>query len=100
MVGGVKKLLPRRTRVGGTTPGIHGAEALAAREGSDQWMFKRIEPTSKQMKLLLAAVIAIAIKEVFSSHVYKFLGRVYLQLSGGAIGLRLMSISARIRIAR
>ena len=49
---GVKKLIPRRAKVGDSTPGIRGAEVLGADTGSKQWEFKNLEPTKKQIKHL------------------------------------------------
>ena len=44
--------------------------------------------------------MAVGIKKVLTSHVYTFNGRLYQQLLGGAIGLRLTSVIARARMNR
>ena len=47
-------------------------------------------------RLLLAMVMLIATRLIFKYHVYSFAGEVYRQARGGPIGLRFMSIVARI----
>ena len=52
--------------------------------------------TEPQKKRVLAAVVQIVVLVVFQNHCYKFKGRTYRQSRGGAIGLRLTSLVARI----
>ena len=59
-----------------------------------------MEPTQHEIKLLVAAAISVGIKNVFKSHVYQFGGRIYQQIVGGPIGLRMTAVVARIRMAR
>ena len=58
---GVRRLMPKRAKSGGVAPGITGAEAMGADTGSQQWEFRSMEPSQKQIKHLLAAVIAVAV---------------------------------------
>ena len=52
--------------------------------------------SDKDKRKILAKIIKISIKTVFKNHMYKFKGRTYRQSAGGAIGLRLTSIVARV----
>ena len=52
------------------------------------------------LKLLKAAAICIGVNEAFRSHVYTIGGKIYQQKVGAAIGLRLTSVVALIRVSR
>ena len=92
--------MPRRSKSGGTAPTIRGAEAKGASKETTQWIYPNIQPSEHDKKLLLEACLAVGVKETFQSHLYTFGGLIYQQLVGGAIGLRLTSVVARIRMAR
>ena len=96
----IKKFLPTRSKTGGSEPGITGAEAQSGSCETQQWIFPRVEPSNYETKLLVAACIAVGVRHVFSSHVYSFTGKLFQQISGGAIGLRLTSVVTRIQMAR
>ena len=96
----VAKYIPTRKNSKGGRPGIHGKEALGEEEDSqDQWVFKNLEPTNTEMKILLGACLCVGIQTVFRLHTYSFGGRLFQQVSGGPIGLRLTAIVAKIRVA-
>ena len=92
--------MPRRAKTGGSTPGITGQETAGPKKESDQWIYRNLEPSQHELKTPLTACICVAVKEVFRCHVYTFGGRLFQQQVGGAIGLRLTSVAAKIRMAR
>ena len=54
--------------------------------------------SEEHKRKLLSIVVKIAIINIFANHVYQFGGRIYKQILGGPIGLRLTSMIARIVI--
>ena len=57
-----------------------------------------LAPSNFQLKLLLAACLGIWVNSTFMLHTYTFGGKLYQQLTGGPIGLRLTCCVARLRI--
>ena len=66
----VKKFMPRRGKSGGRAPTIKGAEAKGATKESTQWDYPDLQPSEHDIKLLLAACLAVGVKETFRSHIY------------------------------
>ena len=95
----VKKYLPVRVHSKGSEPGIFGAEAQGPHSDSEQCEFPNLQINNHDIKTLLAASQAIAAQETFKSHVYSFGGKLYQQLLGGPIGLRITTVIAKIRMA-
>ena len=55
------------------------------------------EPISRQeRKQVFGKVLEVAIKAMFSNHIYTYKNELYRQNNGGAIGLRLTGVIARI----
>ena len=52
--------------------------------------------TKKDERRILAKVIKIAILMITKNHVYSFANVIYAKKKGGAIGLRIMGLGARI----
>ena len=52
--------------------------------------------TKLEKAKLIAKVIEISIKVINENHVYKFNGKIYKQGKGGATGLRLTGLLARV----
>ena len=73
---------------------------MSGSSDSKQWIFPAVQPTKVQVKSLLAAAVSKGVLEAFRSHTYTFGGRLFKQLIGGAIGLRLTSVVARLRMVR
>ncbi|MCP3678952.1 MAG: hypothetical protein GY782_01110, partial [Gammaproteobacteria bacterium] len=94
----VAQFIPKRAFTRGHAPGITGKEAMGADLGSNQWVFPIIAPCKFQLKLLLAACLGIGVRATFRLHTYTFGGKLFQQLSGGPIGLRLTCCVARLRI--
>ena len=92
--------MPKRAKVQGVEPGISGGEALGASSESQQWIFPNLDPNTHEVKTLMAACLAIGVKECFRSHVYSFGGNLYQQVKGGTIGLRLTTVVAQLRMQR
>ena len=61
-------------------------------------MLPDLEPTDADRKKLLAACAGVAVTEVFKLHCYKFGGKLFQQLNGGPIRLRVTACAARIRV--
>ena len=59
-----------------------------------------MELTKSQKKKIISKVIKVACMNVFGNHCYSFKGVQYIQMAGGPIGLRLMSIVARVVMDR
>ena len=65
----------------GTRPGVSWAGPSGLTRGDqEQWNFEKKE--------IIAKVVEIAVREMFSTHVYTFGGNYYKHISGGPIGLR------------
>ena len=65
------------------------------------WFPPRRAPKSDaERRLIVAKVLESACGIVMKNHVYTFGGRKYKQIKGGAIGLRLTGVVARIRMDR
>ena len=52
------------------------------------WRNSCLDLFSIEKKRIVAAVIEIAVTVIMSTHVYKFMGKYFLQKQGGPIGLR------------
>ena len=66
----IRKFLPRRAKKNGVEPGITGTEALGESTDSEQWIFPNVQPSKHDIKTLIAACLAMGVKECFWSHVY------------------------------
>ena len=99
-LGPLKRVLPRRTKVNGTRPGITGEDPLSKDSGSvDQWEFKDLGSNGLmevEKKLVLAKVMKTAVLAIFKTHTYSFASKFYLQAKGGPIGLRSTCCVARL----
>ena len=56
--------------------------------------------TRREKRVLAAKIVEVVIRTTFSSHIYAFKNTTYKQKAGGAIGLRLMGVVARILMDR
>ena len=69
-------------------------------EPDSRWVDVR-EPVSKEeRKKVFAKVLEVAIKATFKNHIYTYKNELYRQNKGGAIGLRLTGVVARIVMDR
>ena len=59
-------------------------------------MFTREPITKEEKKKMIGKVIEEAIKVTFSNHTYTYRNEFYKQIKGGAIGLRLTGVVARL----
>ena len=62
----------------------------------EQWRFPDVIISEEERREVVATVVSIAVKELFSNHLYTFGNKVYKQTSGGAIGLRATCAIARV----
>ena len=65
-------------------------------EEASKWVFDRTAFTEEEKRKLLGKVVEIAVRTTFRNHLYQFEGKFRIQAEGGAIGLRLTGIVARI----
>ena len=97
------KIIPKRAHKKGSMPGMTGAQALKKRKVEDinkeeeaKFIHPQREPTEEERLLLFATACEIAVKFLFSNHLYQFGGQTFLQSDGGPIGMRLTMCVARI----
>ena len=96
-VNGLERVLPTRRFRKGTRPGVTGKGPLGKSSNDDElWVFPKAEPTELEKRRLIAACVEIGVKKAFTSHLYSFAGKVYLQQDGGPIGVRLAGAVARV----
>ena len=94
---GLDRIAPWRRYRKGCKPGVTGSGPLGM-ESDDEviWVFPNREPTELEKKRLLASCFEIAVRVAFTSHMYQFGGKTFLQKDGGPIGVRLAGAAARI----
>ena len=63
-------------------------------------MFPRVELTKLEKRKNFAEVMRLAVEQMFSTHCYRFAGKVYRQTEGWPIGLRSTCAVARVVMAR
>ena len=95
---GVYQFIPWRRYSKGETPGVTGKEALGSELKSDQWEFPDLTPSEHQVKLLVAACLGVGVAACFRLHTYTFGGKVFQQMRGGPIRLRLTCCVAKMRM--
>merc|ERR1712059_32555 len=94
----ISDLIPKRVRTKGQTPGVTGAESMGPNTDSEQWRFPDITPSEYQLKLMMAACLAVGVATTFRLHTFTFGGNLYQQLFGGPIGLRLTCCVTKLRM--
>ena len=93
----LRRILPVRRARTGVRPGVRGAGPLGPEiHDQEQWMFPEVVVTDEERKEVIATVISIATKELFSNHLYTFANKVYRQSKGGPIGHRATCAIARV----
>ena len=108
----VEHLVPGRTKSRGPRPGGTTEELRLKRKMDvdvvkgmgdvasypSKWMDTDPDRdlSESEKRLLLSVALKIATRVVFKHHCYQFDGRVYRQVKGGPIGLRLTSVVSRI----
>ena len=91
------RILPVRRAKTGVRPGVRGEGPMGPTvHDQEQWRFPDVVITEEERKEVIATVVAIATKVLFSNHLYSFGGKVYRQTEGGAIGLRAICAIARV----
>ena len=100
LANGLTRIVPRRRYRKGTKPGLTGS-GPKGKVSDDElvWVFPNTEPTELEKRKLIACCVEIGIRAVFTSHLYEFDGKVYLQKDGGPIGVRLAGTVARAVMA-
>ena len=79
-------------------PSVRGTGPSGPTRGDqDQWKWRpNINISEMEKRDIIARVIEIAVRVMFSTHVYQFGGEYYRQSSGGPIGLRSTCAVARL----
>ena len=91
------RVIPVRKFQRGRMPGMTGSEALKkVEEDEDKFIYTDIELTRDEEINLFATSLEIAVKFMFTHHVYSFGGVNYLQTDSGPIGLRITMAVARL----
>ena len=65
-----------------------------------QWVFPKVELSKLEKKKIFAEVMRLAVENMFSTHIYRFGGKLYRQSEGGPILLRSTCAVARVVMAR
>ena len=96
MLSPLKRILPRRTSKGGVRPGV-----TANTDNEENWIFPVNEEqmTTMEKRMIIATVIQIGVVTMMNTHVYDFDGEIFLQKTGGPIGLRSTCAVARITMS-
>ena len=93
----LERVTPVRKFRKGSKPGVTGKGPMGKQSNDEeQWEFPDVEPTELEKRRLIGACVEIGVKKVFTSHLYSFAGKVYLQSDGGPIGVRLAGTVARV----
>ena len=96
------RIIPVRKYKKGQHPSMTGGEATKRKkkeqpepeENEEKFVFPDREATDEEKILLFATSLEIAVKFLFSNHLYMFGGATFLQSDGGSIGMKAtMSIS-------
>ena len=92
------RLVPVRRKTRGQAPGITSAESMHAdhEKDEDKWVFPNVEPTKREERVLMGAVLEIAVRTAWENSVYQFGGRYYHQQQGGPTGRRITMAASRI----
>ena len=84
----LRRVLPVRKGKRGSRPGLKGAGPRGITHGDqEQCSFPEVTLEEWEKKLIIAEVVSLATKVMFSHHFYKFGGDTYHQTQGGPIGL-------------
>ena len=96
LANGIARVVPSRRFRKGTKPGVTGAGPRSKYSDDEEvWKFPDVEPTEIEKRKLIACCAEIGIRTVFTSHLYQFNGKIFLQQDGGPIGVRLSGAVAR-----
>ena len=87
------RVVPFRRYSGGRAPGFKSKEP---EKDGDKWLFPNVETTAEERRKLMAAVLKISVKTLWSNSLCQFGGRYYQQLSGGPTGSRATMCASRI----
>ena len=97
----LRRVLPTRRNTGGVRPGPTGDDAMGPHSNDENlWRFPEgVELSDDEKRKVVAEVVAIGVRTMFSTHVYTFGGQVFHQVIGGPIGLRSTGAIARVVMA-
>ena len=96
-VRGLSRVVPVRRYTKGCMPGMTGEEALKkVEEGEERFLYPQIQLTKEEEINMFATALEIAVKFMFTHHVYSFGGKIFRQTDSGPIGLRITMAVARL----
>ena len=90
----LKYLIPTRASNKGIKPTM--ASIGKNWDPENQWVFQDTKNTEKEIKMVIGAVVEIAVKILFKNFTYKFGGKFYHQSEGGPIGVRATGAVAQL----
>ena len=77
---GLTRVLPHRRFKRGSKPGMTGLGPLGAAVGDEvQWVFPKVELTTLEKRKIFSEVMRLAVETMFSTHCYRFGGKLYRQ---------------------
>ena len=79
---------------------IRPKEKEKKNEDKTKWTDEGSEYTKEEKRKILAKVIEIGVRTILENHVYKFGYKIYRQVIGGPMGLKLTGIVARLVMDR
>lgn len=109
-------IIPRRKHRKGRTPGMTGEEALRGKEKrkkeedddkekdkremedeeDTKWEMMRRDMMKEEKKKVIRKVVEIGVRTAMHNNIYKYGGIVWVQAEGGAIGLWLTGVVAKV----
>ena len=92
------RVLQFRRYTRGRALGVTSAESIHTdhNKQEDKWVFPKVEYTDTEKRLLIGAVLEIALRTVWENSCYSFGGRYYHQQQGSPTGRRIAMAAARI----
>ena len=92
-----REYCPTRKTKKGPKPKLTGSGTSNSRETRmNAWIFKNETPSDEMVRKMFCDAIGIMIEKTMEMHDYKYDGKIYRQMKGGAIGMDLTGVIADI----
>lgn len=86
----------RRTRRGRPPTFVSSGSELHAEDRFNPWIFDEVTPDEDTIKRMFSIAIGIMVIETITNHGYQYNSKIFKQEEGGAIGLELVGVVAKI----
>ena len=86
----------RRTRRGRPPTFVSSGSELHAEDRFNPWIFDEVTPDEDTIKHMFSITIGIMVIETITNHGYQYNSKIFKQEEGGAIGLELVGVVAKI----